>query len=361
MSEQSIGSGRRAEDNERVQIVRISAEDVGRGELASLPLPHAEQLLLDAATPRVVMPSAYRFGDHDDGVIEFSALMRDGGVVEVGYYYGVGKPKSIIKVSSQVGCPFRCNFCNAGEEVYKRNLSAEEIYQQAALMLKVAAQQGVPWSPLPHKINFAGTGEPLLNPALVDALELLGKHGISIKVSTVFPAGRVAEANFERLARFAGGYPGSIQIQLSLISTDAEYRGQVAGGKVADFDTIVKAAELWRAAAPQRPQINLSLILTEQTPADAELIMNQFSPQLFRIRFRNYVPTEFGDTNSLSQISEERMYNIKQEFRIRGYEVYDDATPTSTEQAFALASNVTRRRMMREYGIPIELKKRNRN
>jgi pyruvate-formate lyase-activating enzyme len=340
-----------------VSVTRIDGEAVRLNKQVGQLPALSELALLAAETPLVSLPAAYRFGDHHDGVIEFAAMMRDGGVVEVGYYYGDQKPKSIIKVSSQVGCPFRCNFCNAGEEVYKRNLTAEEIYQQAALMMKVANHEEVPWSPHRHKINFAGTGEPLLNPALVDALELLGRHEVSIKVSTVFPAGRVAEDNFIRLAEFAGKYPESIQIQLSLISTDAEYRAQVAGGRVADFKSIVEAAKIWRDSAPQRPQINLSLILTESTPAEAATIWNWFPPELFRMRFRNYVPTEFGKMNNLEEISAERMLEIKQMFRIRGYSVHDDATPTSTEQAFSLASNVTRRNMMREFEIPIERKK----
>lgn len=323
-------------------------------------LREKELSLLASPTDSISASTIYVFGNHHDGVIEFAALTRDGGAIETGYYYGDEKPKSIIKVSSQVGCPYRCHFCNAGEEVFKRNLTPDEIYQQAALMLKVAAGQGVPWSTLAHKINFAGTGEPLLNPGIVEAVRMLSEHELSIKVSSVFPGGSAALTNFSRLAEFAGSYSGSIQFQLSLISTDAHYRNQVTGGKVASFDEIVRAAQLWRKHSPQRSQINLSLILTETTPADVERIRSRFPPELFRIRFRNYVPTEFGKTNQLVEISDERMQRVKEEFRLSGYVVRDDATPTVTEQAFSLASNVTRRSMMAEMGLPIALKQERR-
>jgi adenine C2-methylase RlmN of 23S rRNA A2503 and tRNA A37 len=320
-------------------------------------LSQSEHALLAAPVTNVSATSAYVFGDNDDGVIEFAAVLDGDRAVEVGYYFGKQKPKSIIKISPQIGCPFHCNFCNAGEEVFQRNVTAREMYEQAALMLKIAAFEGVPWSPLPHKVNFAGTGEPLLNSQLVPALEMLAAHDLSFKISTVFPGNEGAFKNFERLAAFAGGYSGSVQIQVSLISTDADFRAQAAGGRLASFEEIVEAARLWRASSPHRAQLNLSLILTDETPAEAERMRATFPPDLFRIRFRNYVSTEFGEKNQLEVLSKQRLSEIKNGFRLQGYDVKDDATPTATEQAFSLASNVTRRRMMRELGLPIAFKK----
>ena len=59
-------------------------------------------------------------------------------------------------ISSQVGCPLRCEFCATGQQGFKRNLSAGEIVSHFAAME----------SDVGHDINnvvFMGMGEPLLN------------------------------------------------------------------------------------------------------------------------------------------------------------------------------------------------------
>ena len=58
------------------------------------------------------------------------------------------------------------------------------------------------------------------------------------------------------------------------------------------------------------------------------------------------MPTENGQRNLLQKIDEERMKRIKESFEEKGYDVGDWATPTSMEQKFGLAGNVTRRRYL---------------
>lgn len=293
---------------------------------------------------------AIEYGSVDDGVIELVAFTKDKGAVEVGFYYGREKQKNIIKISSQIGCPSRCNFCDLGNVDYKRNLSVDEMYEQVLLMLAVADERGVLHTfgegKDRFKVNFSGSGEPMLNMDTPETVKRLTELGFSIKVSSVVPGTKKVYQNFNTLAKIAGNTEESVQLQISLISTSEEYRREAAGIKVAKFDEIRKLGELWRGYNPTRKQINLSLILAEDTPAEVKDVIKYFSPEDFRFRFRNCVPTSFGDKNNVSMISNERMEEVKSEFRGAGYYVGSEATPTKTELEHSLASNVTRRRLL---------------
>jgi hypothetical protein len=283
------------------------------------------------------------YGNLHDGIIEMPPITKDGGLVEMGYYFGDVKPKYIIDISSQVGCPMKCIFCETGKEQFKRSLTPDEMYEEALLLLKTAYSFGVDIDAKKHKVTIAKTGEPMMNRGIVEAVEKISELGVSYKISTVFPAANVCLENFRRLAMFASGYSESVQPQISIISTSEEYRRHAAGN-AAPFRRLREAGEIWKAHNPHGRRVNLSLILTEQVPCDVKDVCGMFPPDMFKFRFRNYVPTHYGNDNSLSPITPERMRGIKQDFRENGYDVDDWATPTPMEMKFGIASNVTRRR-----------------
>ena len=284
------------------------------------------------------------FGDKHDGAIEFAGLVNNG-VIEVGYFYGDIKPKNIIVISSQVGCPAKCSFCELGSEKFTRSLSPQEMFEQVVLMLQTADRYGINVNDIGHKVSFAKSGDPLFNKHIVEGLERIAELQFSFKVSTVFPQNKIEQ--FTQITQFAAQYGSSIQIQVSLISTSEEYRAKTVGIPVASFREIRAAAEYWQENNPRGRKINLSLILTDDVPCDVNEVSEIFPPDLFRFRFRNYVPTENGANHGLVTITSTRFTDVKESFRQKGYEVGDWATPTPIEQRFGLASNVTRSRYLK--------------
>lgn len=306
--------------------------------------------LLDTVTvhthAHIQKDMVWQFGDAHDGVIEIPALTCDAGVVEIGYYYGDLKPKNIIGISTQIGCPSKCTFCELGEERFGRNLTSVEMYEQVVLMLKTASQYGIDINAVQHKVSVAKTGEPLFNDALVSGLEKIAEFPFSSKISTVFPAAQRCMENFRTAAHFAAQSTEAVQMQISLISTSEEYRRKTAGIEVTPLKEICKAGEYWRTLNLYGRKVNLSLILSEDVPCDAQVASQILPPELFHFRFRNYVPTQNGRNHGLIPITADRMVGIKQEFAGHGYDVGDAATPTVTEQKFSLAANVTRKRYL---------------
>lgn len=283
------------------------------------------------------------FGNPSDGVIGIPGITGDGLVVEVSYFFGEKRPKNIIVVSSQAGCPMRCEFCELGSERFARNLTAEEIRDQALLMLHHAKAQGYDVADTPHKVTVANSGEPLLNPEVVEGLEMLSDLPVSFKVSTVLPASRAAFDTLTRLAEFSAQSVMPVQLQISMISTSEAARQKTSRSRVADFQKIREAGELWRYKDPTGRKVNLSLLLTNDAPCDVEGIATLFPPELFRFRFREYVPTRHGSEHQLNVIASSRLGIIKSAFAEKGYEVGDWASPSPTEWKFGLAANTIRR------------------
>ncbi len=103
----------------------------------------------------------------EDGNAIESVLMRTAGHVT-------------ICVSTQVGCPLSCTFCQSGSTGLERNLEASEIIYQVALA-----------RPKPRNIVFMGVGEPMLNWANFkeSVLRLQDEAGMSQRHMTVSTVG----------------------------------------------------------------------------------------------------------------------------------------------------------------------------
>ena len=89
-------------------------------------------------------------------------------------------PKTVVCVSSQVGCAMGCAFCATGRLGFTRNLAPWEIVAQVAQIRRVA----------PHPVRgvvFMGMGEPLLNlDAVVQASRIFSEpSGLAIAAKAI--------------------------------------------------------------------------------------------------------------------------------------------------------------------------------
>lgn len=124
----------------------------------------------------------------NDRTIKNAFRLADGNVVE-----GVLIPtedRMTACVSSQVGCSLTCKFCATGYMDRKRNLNADEIYDQVVLIDEQAKKNyNVPLT----NIVYMGMGEPLLNYANVlrsiDRITAPDGLNMSYKRITVSTAG----------------------------------------------------------------------------------------------------------------------------------------------------------------------------
>ncbi len=93
----------------------------------------------------------------DEETIKYLWELSDGKLVESVLI--MSHDRRTVCVSSQVGCPARCAFCASGKEGLKRNLTAEEIFEQVYEIDRGLSAKGERVS----HVVFMGMGEPFEN------------------------------------------------------------------------------------------------------------------------------------------------------------------------------------------------------
>lgn len=102
----------------------------------------------------------------NDGSIKYLLNTQDRRGIEAVYFPyesdsgGQGKPLSVVCLSSQVGCPVGCSFCETGRMAHPRNLGRDEIVSQLDL---VSTDLQASNRPPIDSIVMMGMGEALLN------------------------------------------------------------------------------------------------------------------------------------------------------------------------------------------------------
>jgi 23S rRNA (adenine2503-C2)-methyltransferase len=125
-------------------------------------------------------------------------------------------------VSSQVGCSLTCKFCATGYMERKRNLNADEIYDQVVLIDQQARENyGQPLS----NIVYMGMGEPLLNYAnMMKSVErITAEDGLNMAAKRI----TVSTAGIAKMIKKLGDDEVKFNLALSLHAANDEKRNTI--------------------------------------------------------------------------------------------------------------------------------------
>jgi 23S rRNA (adenine2503-C2)-methyltransferase len=125
-------------------------------------------------------------------------------------------------VSSQVGCSLTCKFCATGYMDRKRNLNADEIYDQVVLINKQAVENyGIPLS----NIVYMGMGEPLLNYAnvLKSIDRITAEDGLNMASKRI----TVSTAGIAKMIKKLGDDEVKFNLALSLHAANDAKRNEI--------------------------------------------------------------------------------------------------------------------------------------
>ena len=185
--------------------------------MSNLPLPLRETLKEHFVINGVAIDT---FQVSSDRTIKNAFRLYDGNIVE-----GVLIPtdtRMTACVSSQVGCSLTCKFCATGRLERLRNLDADEIYDQVALIRRQSEERYQ--QPLSN-IVFMGMGEPLLNYAnVLRAIDRIGSQdglGMAMKRITVSTAG------IAKMIKKLGDDKVKFNLALSLHAANDAKRAQI--------------------------------------------------------------------------------------------------------------------------------------
>ncbi len=155
-----------------------------------------------------------------DRTIKNAFRLHDGKITE-----GVlipSKTRMTACISSQVGCSLTCTFCATGKLDRLRNIDADEIFDQVALIKKQAEEYYK--TPLTN-IVYMGMGEPLLNYSnVLKSVELISAEeglGMSPKRITVSTAG------IAKMIKKLGDDQVKFNLALSLHAATDEKRSKI--------------------------------------------------------------------------------------------------------------------------------------
>lgn len=156
----------------------------------------------------------------NDGTIKDAFQLYDQNIVE-----GVLIPtteRMTACVSSQVGCSLTCKFCATGYMDRKRNLNADEIYDQVVLINKQAIENyNIPLT----NIVYMGMGEPLLNYAnVLKSIErITAEDGLNMSYKRI----TVSTAGIAKMIKKLGDDEVKFNLALSLHAANDQKRNEI--------------------------------------------------------------------------------------------------------------------------------------
>jgi 23S rRNA (adenine2503-C2)-methyltransferase len=184
-------------------------------------------------------------------------------------------------ISSQSGCPLTCTFCATGRMRFARNLTRDEIVDQALHFRRMG--------PVDHAV-FMGMGEPMLNlDAVLSACELLPALGITPRRTAISTVGWIP--GIERLT--ASGVP--VRLALSLHAPEDALRSELMPiNERYPLDDVLAACRAHWAATRRRVFIEYVMLAGvndryEQALALARLLSPR---EAFKVNLIPYNPTD---------------------------------------------------------------------
>jgi 23S rRNA (adenine2503-C2)-methyltransferase len=267
-------------------------------EMTDLPQAFRERLA-GLAVVRALDPVQEQVSAQD-GTRKFLFQMADGALVE-----SVLMPydsRITLCVSSQVGCPLDCVFCQTGKGVFARNLTSGEILDQIC-HLKREVAEGT------SKVNlvFMGMGEPLLNyDNLVRAIKTLNSpQGLDTGSRRI----TVSTAGLPRRMRQLAEEDVRCSLALSLnASTDAQREQLMPAVSRHPIKEVLAAAQYFHERTRRRVTIEYVMLRGINTmPEDAERLGRLVRGRPFKV---NLIPYNAGHDSDYDTLPEEELQDF---------------------------------------------------
>jgi 23S rRNA (adenine2503-C2)-methyltransferase len=211
----------------------------------------------------------------DEGTAKYLWALSDGRRVETVFFSHHAGPGQCL--STQTGCPVGCTFCATALQRPARNLTADEIVDQAVGVDRDCRDRGldVPW----RFVTLSGMGEPLLNyDNVVEAARRLYEW-TDIEVVSATTSGIVP-----RIRRLAEE-DTYIQLHVSLHATDDDTRRRLIPiTRKWGIAEVLDAARMF--ALTRGRQVIINYLLFEgvnDSPADAHRLIELLDPALFEV------------------------------------------------------------------------------
>lgn len=227
--------------------------------------------------------------------------------------------KWVATISSQKGCPMKCQFCDCPKYGFYGNASIDDLGYQVETILKGEAVKKTER----FNLHVARMGEPTFNPYINDFiagwLRMLVSAHISADVihpvvSTMLPR------NNNRLGTFIIDfcdiknriYEGEAGLQFSINSTDDEQRNKQFDGMSLPLSEISRSSE--RLPMPVGRKYTLNFAVTANTILDAKKMSSLFDKDKFIVKITPIHQTKSAIQNGFDVGSSYEDYDVYRKF-----------------------------------------------
>lgn len=229
-----------------------------------------------------------------DGTRKYIFELVDGTAIEaVVMWY---EKRTTLCISTQVGCPLDCVFCETATGRFRRNLTAGEILDQICTLKLDAGLAD-------KKVNvvFMGMGEPLLNfDSLVRAIRTLNDpDGLNLGAKRI----TVSTSGFPDQIRLLADAGVKCSLALSLnATTDGDRRGLMPSASKRPIDELLDAARYFVRQKGRRATLEYVMLRGVNTSGEDALRLGRLSRGLpFKINLIPYNPGRTGRFQSPSE------------------------------------------------------------
>ena len=222
-----------------------------------------------------------------------------------------GAGRNTVCLSSQVGCPMGCLFCATGKMGFKRNLTRNEIVEQAVYFARLLKKN--PPNPLyqgGNKVNnivFMGMGEPFLNyENVLGAIKVLNdKDGFNIGARHISISTIGIIDGIKKLAK----EPMQINLAISLHAPTDDLRAELIPANTKyPIDAIIEELNNYLKQTGRRVMIEYLMIDKFNDEVEQALglviLLKRIDPPLFFVNLIAYNPTADFQPSSAKRIFE---------------------------------------------------------
>lgn len=226
--------------------------------------------------------------------------------------------KWVATISTQKGCPMRCQFCNCPKFGFHGNVSMDEM----DYMIRTILENETVKVTKRFNVRFARMGEPTFNRDVLDfAYDLRGLVRQYIYAETVHPVvSTMMPRSNKYLEDFLSDwcfvkndiYGGEAGLQLSINSTDETQREAQFGGMSLSLREISRLAGWF--PEPVGRKYTLNFAVTENTILDAKELSRLFDKDKFIVKITPIHKTGAAVKNGFNVTTEYADYNVYKKF-----------------------------------------------
>lgn len=227
--------------------------------------------------------------------------------------------KWVATISTQKGCPMKCQFCDCPKYGFHGNASVEDMMYEVSTILEHEDVK----STKRFNVHFARMGEPSLNPNVLTFAEhnlkpLVKKY---IKADTIHPVvSTMLPKNHQFLEHFIKRwcyiknevYNGEAGLQFSINSTDEKQRAEQFNNMSLSLSQISALAK--KLPMPKGRKYTLNFAVTADTILDAKMLSELFDKEMFIVKITPIHKTNAAVKNGFGVTTEYTDYDVYRKF-----------------------------------------------